>query len=139
MPLNRREFIAAGFGAAVVACSGGSGEPSPASAGRADLPGPVFQLGVSSGDPRPDSVILWTRLAPEPLQGGGMPDEPVDVAWDVATDADFADLVQSGTATATPALAHSLHVDVGDLEPATSYHYRLRVDDQISPVRSEAR
>ena len=26
-----------------------------------------FTLGVASGDPLPDSVVLWTRLAPEPL------------------------------------------------------------------------
>ncbi|MDI3411947.1 PhoD-like phosphatase N-terminal domain-containing protein [Bacillus sonorensis] len=29
-----------------------------------------FTLGVSSGEPLPDSVVLWTRLAPEPLNGG---------------------------------------------------------------------
>ena len=32
-----------------------------------------FTLGVASGDPAPDDVVLWTRLAPEPLTGGGMP------------------------------------------------------------------
>ena len=32
-----------------------------------------FSLGVASGDPWADSVALWTRLAPEPLTGGGMP------------------------------------------------------------------
>src|SRR4051812_11052765 len=36
-----------------------------------------FTLGVASGDPDTTSVILWTRLAPDPLQGGGMPDEDV--------------------------------------------------------------
>ncbi len=30
-----------------------------------------FQLGVASGDPRPDSVVIWTRLAPKPTEGGG--------------------------------------------------------------------
>ncbi len=32
-----------------------------------------FSLGVASGDPLPDGVVLWTRLAPDPLNGGGMP------------------------------------------------------------------
>src|SRR5258707_8713778 len=32
-----------------------------------------FSLGVASGDPLPDGVVLWTRLAPKPLEGGGMP------------------------------------------------------------------
>ena len=39
-----------------------------------------FSLGVASGAPLPDGVVLWTRLAPEPLRGGGAGDEPVAVA-----------------------------------------------------------
>ena len=38
-----------------------------------------FTLGVASGDPDATSVVLWTRLAPDPLAGGGMPDDDVDV------------------------------------------------------------
>ncbi|MEJ7576782.1 MAG: PhoD-like phosphatase N-terminal domain-containing protein [Pyrinomonadaceae bacterium] len=29
-----------------------------------------FTLGIASGDPAPDGFILWTRLAPEPLNEG---------------------------------------------------------------------
>lgn len=44
-----------------------------------------FRLGIASGDPRPDGVVLWTRLAPEPFEhGGGMPDVTVGVDWIVA-------------------------------------------------------
>ena len=32
-----------------------------------------FTLGVASGDPEPDGIVLWTRLAPDPLNGGGTP------------------------------------------------------------------
>ena len=46
-----------------------------------------FSMGVASGDPDHKSVILWTRLGPKPLEpGGGMPDHPVEVRWQVATD-----------------------------------------------------
>jgi hypothetical protein len=34
----------------------------------ADYP---LKLGIASGDPAPDGVVLWTRLAPDPLNGGG--------------------------------------------------------------------
>src|SRR5204863_2775157 len=44
-----------------------------------------FSLGIASGDPEHDSVVLWTRLAPDPLNGGGMR-EPVEVRWEVAED-----------------------------------------------------
>jgi alkaline phosphatase D len=33
--------------------------------------GNPFTLGVASGSPRETSVVLWTRLAPKPLQGRG--------------------------------------------------------------------
>src|SRR5215210_3933603 len=42
---------------------------------------PFKPLGVASGDPLPNSVVLWTRLAPDPLNGGGMPDGEVTVDW----------------------------------------------------------
>src|SRR4030095_2022020 len=57
-----------------------------------------FTLGVASGDPLPDGVVLWTRLAPKPLEGGGMPMANVDVNWEIARDARFASIVQKGTA-----------------------------------------
>ncbi len=38
-----------------------------------------FTLGIASGDPTPDGVVLWTRLAPDPLRGGGMPTAPMEV------------------------------------------------------------
>ena len=36
-----------------------------------------FTLGVASGDPSADGFVLWTRLAPRPIEGGGMPQENV--------------------------------------------------------------
>jgi alkaline phosphatase D len=100
------------------------------------LSGDPFQLGVASGDPRPDGVVLWTRLAPEPLAEdglGGMPDEEVDVRWEVAADESFADVLHAGVAVAAPRHAHAVHVEVEGLEPATDYVYRFRVGDHTSP------
>src|SRR5438045_4196196 len=48
-----------------------------------------FTLGVASGDPLPDGIVLWTRLAPNPLDGGGMPMADVEVEWEIARDARF--------------------------------------------------
>ena len=93
-----------------------------------------FPLGVASGDPWPDSVVLWTRLAPEPLDGGGMPMTNVEVAWEVAADRQFRSVAQKGTAVARPELGHSVHVEVGGLEPAREYWYRFRSGPEISPI-----
>ena len=61
-----------------------------------------FTLGVASGEPWPDSVVLWTRLAPEPLAGGGMPMVNVEVGWEIARDRAFATVASKGTAVARP-------------------------------------
>src|SRR5262245_43183802 len=80
-----------------------------------------FSLGVASGYPLPDDVVLWTRLAPTPLApGGGMPREVVPVDWEVAADAQFSRIVRSGVTYAEPDWAHSVHVEPGGLEPGRS-------------------
>ena len=71
------------------------------------LPGDPFSLGVASGDPTPDGIVLWTRLAPEPLRAdGGMPARPVEVCWEVARDPRLRWTVARGKSTAWPAFAH---------------------------------
>ena len=105
-----------------------------ASAAAARLPDGLFTLGVASGDPLPDSVVLWTRLAPDPLNGGGMPPRPVPVDWEVAEDEGFGRVVARGTERATPELAHSVHAEPRGLRPAASYFFRFRAGGQISPV-----
>lgn len=93
-----------------------------------------FTLGVASGEPAPDGVMLWTRLAPDPLNGGGMPASSFDVRWEVAEDDAFGRLTASGTARAQPAGAHSVHVKVAGLRPSSVYFYRFRVDGHTSRV-----
>jgi alkaline phosphatase D len=93
-----------------------------------------FTLGVASGDPLPDGVVLWTRLATEPLMGGGMGPTPIDVEWLVARDEAMKEVVRSGTSVAVPDLAHSVHVEVGGLEPDRVYWYRFRAGGAESPI-----
>jgi alkaline phosphatase D len=96
-----------------------------------------FRLGVASGDPLPDGVVLWTRLAPELLAEdgrGGMPRDSVPVRWEVAADEPFRRLVRQGMARAQAELAHSVHVEVEGLEPAREYFYRFKAGSEISPV-----
>ena len=95
---------------------------------------PPFSLGVASGDPAPDGVVLWTRLAPKPLEGGGMPMVNVDVDWEIARDARFTSIVQKGTVLARPELGHSVHVEVAGLEPARDYWYRFHAGDEASQM-----
>lgn len=91
-----------------------------------------FTLGVASGDPSPDGVVLWTRLAPDPLDGGGMAAVNVEVGWEVARDTAFRSIVRQGSAIARPELGHSVHVEVQGLESAREYWYRFRSGSEIS-------
>ena len=133
--VSRRTFLG---GAATVVAAAAWGTP-PATAGvrrvtNPQVPDGVFSLGVASGDPHPDSVVLWTRLAPDPLNGGGMPEVNVPVQYEVAEDDAFGRVVRSGQVRARPKYAHSVHVVAGGLEPDAWYWYRFRVGDQLSPV-----
>ncbi|MEJ5254842.1 MAG: alkaline phosphatase D family protein [Acidimicrobiales bacterium] len=143
-PISRRAFIVGAVAAGAVACGGQSSGPGRQDVGASTavrtaappppLPRSPFSLGVASGDPLPDSVVLWTRLAPDPLRGGGMPSTDVDVEWEVAEDETFADVVAAGVATAEPRYGHALHVEVSELDPDRWYAYRFRVGEHTSPV-----
>ena len=95
-----------------------------------------FGLGVASGDPVHDGVVLWTRvLPPADLAGTHAPwAGPLTVRWELADDAQFRHIVQRGTAMALPELGHSVHVEVAGLRPDRWYHYRFMLGDATSPV-----
>jgi alkaline phosphatase D len=87
-----------------------------------------FALGVASGDPAPDGVVLWTRLLDDaPLTA------PVSVRWELARDEAFRQIERQGDLMAVPELAHSVHVEVDGLEPDRVYHYRFVAGDDVSP------
>jgi alkaline phosphatase D len=93
-----------------------------------------FTLGVASGDPTATGIVLWTRLAPKPLEGGGMPGHPTAVRWEIATDERMSRIAQRGAVLAVPELGHSVHVEVEGLEPSRWYWYRFRVGSEESPI-----
>jgi alkaline phosphatase D len=93
-----------------------------------------FQLGVASGDPSPDGFVIWTRLAPKPLEGGGMPDEAVEVGWQVAEDEAMSRVVAKGTTVANPDWAHAVHVEVQGLKADRPYWYQFKAAGDTSLV-----
>jgi len=135
--MERRRFLSlagatgVGLGAAMAGFSTSRAWATPT------FPDDPFTLGVASGDPWPDGVVLWTRLAPDPLAVdglGGMPATVVPVEWEVAEDEHFRQVARRGVARATPELGHSVHAEVGGLQPGREYFYRFRAGDAISPA-----
>jgi alkaline phosphatase D len=118
---NRRDFlirtsstaVAVAASASLAACGGGENNPV--------LPS-QFLYGVASGDPLPDRVVLWTH-AKIPSSSSA-----VNLTWQVAIDASFSNIVQSGRIQATEAAAFTAKVDVTGLAAGTSYLYRFMDD-----------
>ena len=75
----------------------------------------VFHHGVASGDPTAEGVVLWTRATTE--------DASLPVTWCLARDPGLRDVVAQGEAVADAERDHTVHVEVGGLEPAADYHY----------------
>ena len=92
-----------------------------------------FSLGIASGSPTQDGIVLWTRLAPSGLFGAAnLGTQDITVQWELAHDEGFTRIVQRGQAQAAAALAHSVHVEVAGLEGGRGYFYRFIVGDFTS-------
>jgi alkaline phosphatase D len=129
---DRRSLLRGGL---ALAAAGALGPVGCAAGPRGRFSDDPFALGVASGDPLHDRVVLWTRLAPRPLdEDGGMEPEAVPVRWQVAHDEGFTRILREGETQATAAQAHSVHVDVLGLAPQRAYFYRFIAGGVASPV-----
>ena len=98
-----------------------------------------FSLGVAAGDPAADGFVIWTRLAPQPLEPhGGMAMSPLPVKWQIAADPRFDSIVREGEELARPELGHSVHVELAGLEPDRPYWYRFEAGGERS-IHGQAR
>jgi len=134
--IGRRMFLA--YSSALASLPSLLGRAEGATARRASFASDPFRLGVASGDPTSTGVVLWTRLAPKPLEpGGGLAGAgagPIEVRWEIAGDEGMKGIVREGVAVATPQLGHSIHVEAEGLKPDRWYWYRFRAGDAESRV-----
>jgi alkaline phosphatase D len=131
--IDRRSFLRGTLSAGALLVTPGAFARSVA----AQLPADPFTLGVASGEPTADGLVLWTRLAPDPLAEdglGGMPQHSFAVDWQLAEDAAFRRVVRTGTEHTDAGSAHSVHVEVDGLEPGRDYWYRFRTGHWPSPI-----
>jgi len=88
----------------------------------------VFPYSVASGDPRPNSVVLWTYLA-SPLDIA-----PLVVTLDVATDDAFADVVYTRQIEVNELYGGAVKVLVDGLTPYMTYYYQFTHGEWMSRV-----
>ena len=89
---------------------------------------------MASGDPRPDSVVIWTRLESETLGNALSRNEPVAVDYEIAETANFSTIYRKGSAAALPELGYSVHLDLQGLSPGKEYYYRWMIGGEVSNV-----
>ncbi len=124
--ITRRTAVSAALiGGAAASCA----RPAPRTSHDAltTTTGGAFAHGVASGDPGPDSVILWSRLSTD----GG---EPVALIWEMAPDAEFSSIAASGEVVARPEADFTVKTLATGLAPGQHYFYRFRAGDAVSPV-----
>ena len=85
-----------------------------------------FSLGVAAGAPSADGFVLWTMLAPNPMQdANGMHGPSRAIGYEIATDDNMNRIVQRGTAIADAAYGYSVHKEIRGLKPGRPYWYRF--------------
>ena len=129
MSVTRRSFV---LGSVAGLLPSGCSLPTGTIPSR-DAPFDVFSLGVASGDPQPQGVVLWTRVAPEPLSDT-FTDDDIPVDWAVSRNERMDEPVVRGGATARAASSHCIHVEVDGLEPNTEYFYQFAAMGERSRV-----
>jgi len=85
-----------------------------------------FALGIASGQPRPDGVLLWTRLAPvdgDDLASLGA--ATCSVRYEVFADQALRQPVARGEVPTDARRAFSVHAPVRGLDPQRDYWYRF--------------
>ena len=127
MPVTRRDFLRC------AAAWAGAQLPLSAARAQARFGRDPFALGVASGYPNPQGVVLWTRLMPEMTGSSAVPGA-IEVGWEVAADEAFRRIVRSGRELATPDWGHSVHAEVAGLEPGRWYWYRFHARGAVSPT-----
>jgi alkaline phosphatase D len=92
-----------------------------------------FYHGVASGDPLENGVIIWTRITPEANN------DPITVTWQMATDPQLTNIIQTGTSTTNADQDFTVKVDVANLQPATTYYYNFTAPDGSTSLTGRTR
>ncbi|HGF3721243.1 TPA: alkaline phosphatase [Vibrio parahaemolyticus] len=120
MSLSRRDFMKVVSSTAVATGLIGCGSDDNESVAVS------FEHGVASGDPTQTQVIIWTRVTTAASY--------VDVSWQVASDIEFSNVVQSGVFTTDTGRDFTVKVDVQNLNANSQYYYRFMVGEMMSEV-----
>lgn len=115
------------------ACAQAQSVPSTASGGGPRWQTDPFGLGVASGQPQPDSVVLWTRLRITPADEAQRGRAQL-VVCEVFADEALRQPVRQWLVQTDASRAHSVHVLASGLQPGRHYWYRFVCGNATSAV-----
>ena len=92
-----------------------------------------FALGVASGRPRADGMVLWTRLLVGDADRQSVSDA-MTVHVEVFADPALRQRVHTTTQVTDASRGHSVHVHLKNLKPSTDYWDRFRQGHALSSV-----
>lgn len=135
---QRREFLSAALLASAFGATGLA--PRALAESRRKVRKPRFTrdpfiLGIASGYPNVDGMVLWTRLAPDPIapdSGSGRDD--LEVRYEIAEDPEFTRVMQAGTTHSEAHHAHTVHLEIAGLPAGREFFYRFHAGDYTSPI-----
>ncbi|WP_423186512.1 alkaline phosphatase D family protein [Alishewanella sp. d11] len=119
-PFSRRDFLKCSASLLAVASVSTLLTGCSSIVNSAELSSVMFSHGVASGDATQDAIILWTRAQPT---NAALTE--VRVAWQLARDAAFTDIVRSGYVTSSAARDFTVKIDVQQLTADQRYFYRF--------------
>ena len=131
--LGRRNFLRGGaqLGLAIATCAI-PGLAAGAGTRLRSLPNNPFTLGVASGDPTPDSIVLWTKLDSAVVSQANASELGIEVDFEISDSPNFTTIRRKGTVVALPEMSHSVHAEIRGLEPAREYYFRWMVAGENS-------
>ncbi len=128
MSTTRRQFVTAagGFTAAAVFAPQSFAQTLPRGEGAKLIRTGKFADGIASGDPTPNSVVLWSRLTSAAGKG--------QVELEVAKDKSFRKVVARTNIATGSSINHSVKARVSKLKPYEEYYYRFSTAKSHSAV-----
>ena len=125
--VTRRNILTASAAASVAACA--PAKPGTAYSAKTEFPSGMFKLGIASGDPHSDSVVLWTHVSPADMRQASVP-----VEWKISLQMDMKNPIMTGQGEATRAKDWTFKALPKGLDAGQIYFYQFTCEGTTSQI-----
>ncbi len=126
--ITRRHLLSATTAAGLAAACSGPDNGEHLSA-RTQTQSGVFKSGIAAGDPRMDSLVIWTHISPVDMRQSAVP-----VQWSLSLNSDMSEPVITQSGQARQANDWTFKAVPTGLTPGQTYYYQFTSEGGISPI-----